>query len=425
MNTGTHTIPNGYKLSEVGAIPYDWEVKELSSVIKVLRGGSPRPIESYLTTSPQGINWIKIGDVKDGAKYIEQTDEKIIPEGISRSRQVHSGDFLLSNSMSFGRPYILKIDGCIHDGWLVLQDYQDTFDREFLYYILGSELVIKQYLSKAAGSSVLNLNKELVSSVSLLTPKLPEQSAIASVLSDFDSLIQKTEKLIVKKKAIKQGTMQELLTGKRRLPGFGSGAGYNHTELGMLPTDWEIRPLPEVLRFISGKAHEKHITDNGNYIAVNSKFISSEGSVKKYSNRNFCPAYKGDVLMVMSDLPKGKALAKCYFVETNNLFAVNQRVCILRAKNDYPKYFYYALNRNPYFLQFDDGVQQTHLLVNVFKKCPVIVPKNKEEQVAIASILTDIDKEIELLEQKLEKYNQIKQGAMQVLLIGKIRLVKN
>lgn len=425
MTNSIQTAPDGYKLSEIGVIPNDWDIKELRSVIKVFRGGSPRPIESYLTTSPQGINWIKIGDVEDGAKYIERTDEKIIPEGISRSRQVHSGDFLLSNSMSFGRPYILKIDGCIHDGWLVLQDYQDTFNREFLYYILGSEIVIKQYLSKAAGSSVLNLNKELVSSVSLLTPKLPEQSAIASVLSDIDSLIQKTEILIAKKRLIRQGAMQKFLTGKYRLPGFDTGSGYKQTEIGMLPIDWEVKLLPEVLNFISGKAHEKYITENGKYIAVNSKFISSNGFVKKYTYKNFCPAYKGDVLMVMSDLPKGKALAKCYFVESDNQYAVNQRVCILRAISGYPKYFYYALNRNSYFLQFDDGVQQTHLLIDVFKRCPVIIPKKIEEQKALAVIFTDMDQEIGLLEQRLEKYNQIKQGAMQVLLSGKIRLIKN
>ena len=101
-------------------IPESWEWVRLGSVLEIARGGSPRPIQQYLTTEPDGINWIKIGDTDKGGKYIYKTKEKIRPEGVTKSRMVHSGDFLLTNSMSFGRPYILKTDGCIHDGWLVL-----------------------------------------------------------------------------------------------------------------------------------------------------------------------------------------------------------------------------------------------------------------------------------------------------------------
>ena len=107
---------------------------KLGDVLKIERGGSPRPIKSYLTTSDDGMNWIKIGDTKPGSKYIEAVKEKIKPEGLKKSRFVREGDFLLSNSMSFGRPYILKVDGCIHDGWLVLKDRNSIFDKNFLYY---------------------------------------------------------------------------------------------------------------------------------------------------------------------------------------------------------------------------------------------------------------------------------------------------
>lgn len=135
-----------------------WETVRLGDHCAVLRGGSPRPIQAYLTSSPQGANWIKIGDVREGDKYITATAERIIEAGISRSREVFAGDFILSNSMSFGRPYILKINGCIHDGWLVIQNYQDSFDQQYLYYVLGSDMVKAQYISMAAGSSVQNLN---------------------------------------------------------------------------------------------------------------------------------------------------------------------------------------------------------------------------------------------------------------------------
>lgn len=195
-----------------------WVEKKLGEDALILRGGSPRPIEDYITDSQDGLNWIKIGDVKPNDKYFRKTAEKIKKEGLNKTRQVKKGDFILSNSMSFGRPYILDIDGCIHDGWLVIQDYQETYDMLFLYYILCSDAVMNQYASMAAGSSVQNLNKEKVAKVLLYAPSsLKEQSAIAKVLSSMDEEISFLEAKREKYNAIKQGMMQQLLTGKIRL----------------------------------------------------------------------------------------------------------------------------------------------------------------------------------------------------------------
>ena len=195
-----------------------WVEKKLGEDALILRGGSPRPIEDYITDSQDGLNWIKIGDVKPNDKYFRKTAEKIKKEGLNKTRQVKKGDFILSNSMSFGRPYILDIDGCIHDGWLVIQDYQETYDMLFLYYILCSDAVMNQYASMAAGSSVQNLNKEKVANVLLYAPSsLKEQSAIAKVLSSMDEEISFLEAKREKYNAIKQGMMQQLLTGKIRL----------------------------------------------------------------------------------------------------------------------------------------------------------------------------------------------------------------
>lgn len=195
-----------------------WVEKKLGEDALILRGGSPRPIEDYITDSQDGLNWIKIGDVKPNDKYFHKTAEKIKKEGLTKTRQVKKGDFILSNSMSFGRPYILNIDGCIHDGWLVIQDYQETYDMQFLYYILCSDTVMNQYASMAAGSSVQNLNKEKVANVLLYAPSsLKEQSAIAKVLSSMDEEISFLEAKREKYNAIKQGMMQQLLTGRIRL----------------------------------------------------------------------------------------------------------------------------------------------------------------------------------------------------------------
>jgi len=219
--TGKTRLPGFYitpfMKTEIGLIPKDWNVKKLGNCCKIFRGGSPRPIQDYITSSVNGINWIKIGDVGRGAKYIDSTEEKIIPEGVSRSRMVYRDDFLLSNSMSFGRPYILRTDGCIHDGWLVLQGIKNTFDSDYIYYLLSSAIIYHQYINMAAGSSVLNLNKYIVSSVLVIVPPIAEQTAIAEVLSDMDAEIATLETRLEKTRFLKQGMMQELLTGRIRL----------------------------------------------------------------------------------------------------------------------------------------------------------------------------------------------------------------
>jgi type I restriction enzyme S subunit len=196
----------------------EWEEILLGECAKIYRGGSPRPIEQFITNRPDGVNWIKIGDVSSNARYVYKTEEKIIPEGIAHSREVHKGDFVLSNSMSYGRPYILMIDGCIHDGWLVIKDYRDTFDMVFLYYVLSSDNVIAQYVSMAAGSSVKNLNKEKVSSLTIFVPRsIKEQSAIAEILNTMDNEIESLEEERDKYIRLKEGMMQKLLTGQIRL----------------------------------------------------------------------------------------------------------------------------------------------------------------------------------------------------------------
>lgn len=115
--------------------------ERLGNICSIARGGSPRPIENYLTDDENGLNWIKIGDTEQGGKYIYSTKEKIRPEGLSKTRYVCSGDFLLTNSMSFGRPYILRTNGCIHDGWLVIGGIEIAFHQDYLYYMLSSSIM--------------------------------------------------------------------------------------------------------------------------------------------------------------------------------------------------------------------------------------------------------------------------------------------
>ena len=168
-----------------------WPLVELGEVFDIARGGSPRPIDAFLTEDPSGINWIMIGDAVDGSKYISSTKKRIRKEGVSRSRVVHPGDLLLTNSMSFGRPYILDTPGCIHDGWLVLSPQSQNIDPNFFYHLLGSSVIYEKFAQLAAGAVVKNLNINLVKSVKVALPPRSEQLRIAEILDRADAMRRK------------------------------------------------------------------------------------------------------------------------------------------------------------------------------------------------------------------------------------------
>ena len=162
---------------------------KLGDISKIVRGASPRPIKNFITTSSTGINWIKIGDVNINSKYITETKEKITQEGATKSRYVRKGDFILSNSMSFGRPYILEIDGCIHDGWLSISEFEKYVTADYLYYYLISNKLQKEMKQRASfGGAVQNLNADIVRDLEIAVPPLSVQENIVKILDRFDKL---------------------------------------------------------------------------------------------------------------------------------------------------------------------------------------------------------------------------------------------
>ena len=211
-----------------------WQTKKLGEICDIERGGSPRPIQNFITTDSNGINWVKIGDATASGKYIYKTEEKIRPEGAKRSRMVYEGDFVLSNSMSFGRPYIMKTTGCIHDGWLVL--HQPKVDPDYLYYVLSSDLVFDQFDRLAAGSTVRNLNIGLAKSVEIPYPPLPEQQRIVGILDEaFDGI------------ATAKANAEKNLKNARAL--FESHLQFVFTQRG---EGWVDTPLGDVCGFVRG-----------------------------------------------------------------------------------------------------------------------------------------------------------------------------
>lgn len=238
-----------YENEEPFEVPNSWEWCKLGTVNEIARGGSPRPIKDYLTTDANGINWIKIGDTTKDGKYIDSVKEKIRHEGVKKSRLVHKGDFLLTNSMSFGRPYILNVDGCIHDGWLVISPIGEAYTSDFLYYLLSSSFAFEQFTNVASGGVVTNLNSDKVADAIFPLPPYGEQKRIVFEIERCFALIDVIElRKTELRETIKQAKSKVLdlaIHGK------------------LVLQDPNDEPASELLKRINPKA--EIITDNGHY----------------------------------------------------------------------------------------------------------------------------------------------------------------
>lgn len=259
-----------------------WPKVKLGDVCEIARGGSPRPIADYITDSPDGVNWIKIGDADENDKYILSAKQKIKPEGVKKSRFVRSGDFLLSNSMSFGRPYILAIDGCIHDGWLTLRDKAQYFTPDYLYYALSSQAVYRQFQLLAVGGVVNNLNSETVKKVAFPLPPLEEQERIAAELDAVVATLKKRQTQLAELDALVEARFVEL---------FG--------EPLVNSRGWKIKKLDELYEIIDGDRgkcypkQEEFLTE-GHCLFLNAKNVTKNGFC--FAERLFITREKDEIL---------------------------------------------------------------------------------------------------------------------------------
>ncbi len=183
-----------------------------------------------------------------------------------------------------------------------------------------------------------------------------------------------------------------------------------------LPQGWEVKKLGEVCQFFNGKAHEKHIVPNGNFVVVNSKFISTDGSIRKFIAQQMSPLFRGDIAMVMSDVPNGKALAKCYIVNEDDKYSLNQRICAIRTTEFSILFLYYQLNRHPYLLAFNNGENQTNLRKNDILNCPLCKPPLPEQKRIVAILdqaFTAIDQAKANTEKNLKNARELFQSKLQ------------
>lgn len=284
---------------------------KLSSIFDIARGGSPRPIQDYLTDDKNGINWIMIGDTIEGNKYIEKTAKKIKPSGIKKSRKVYVGDFLLTNSMSFGRPYILKIDGCIHDGWLVLSPRSPNISTDYFYYLLSSQELKSEMGKQAAGAVVKNLNSDIVRNIEVKYPDLPTQTKIAKILDKADQIRQKRKKAIELADEFLRSLFLEM---------FGDPV--------VNPKGWEQIQLKDCAEIYTGKTPP---TEQGELFIGEIPFITPADLVGIiYSSKR---KIAEDGIKYSKYVPKNSTLVCCIGATIGKLGLTTQNVCFNQQIN--------------------------------------------------------------------------------------------
>ena len=372
----------------------EWEEKKLGDLILLQRGSSPRPIIKYITNSSDGVNWIKIGDTNKESKYITSTSEKITKEGAKKSREVKKGEIILSNSMSYGRPFILKIDGYIHDGWFVIRKYEENFNKEFLCQLLGSDFVQLQYKKVAAGGVVENISSELVNSVKVKVLSLKEQEKIANFLSNIDKKISLTEEKLELFREYKKGVMQKIFSQELR---FKDSNGNDYPE-------WEEKRLGEILTSKSSAISQNTLKNNEGIYSV-------YGAIGKIKNINFYEN-ENEYIGIVKD---GAGVGRTFLCEKKSSVLGTLNYLELKTKSIYLKFAYYILKQID-FSKYIVGSSIPHIYFKDYKNEKIQLPILEEQQ-KIADFLSSIDSKIESIEKELEGLKEFKKGLLQQMFV--------
>ena len=384
-----------------------WKYVKLGEVCTIERGGSPRPIDDFITTDENGINWIKIGDA-DESMYITKTAQRIKPEGMKKSRYVKPGDFLLSNSMSFGRPYILKIDGCIHDGWLVLQDENNVFDKKFLYYYLSAPITYKRFKSMAVGGVVNNLNSDMVRKVRVPIPSQEEQHQISDRLDKVSNLIFLRKQQLAKLDELVKARFMEM---------FGDPV-YNEMH-------WETKRLIDICRTIVDCPHSTphYTTKDTGYKCIRTSAVKKNKilwekveciSKQEYEERiKRKRPEKGDVIYTR----EGAILGIAAVIDRDYNVALGQRSMLL-SPDIYkctPCFLSMAMNFDSFLGKALGGVSGSaspHINVGDIKALEIIAPPI-EIQNQFSTFVEQVDQQKQTVQQSLEKLELLKKALMQ------------
>jgi type I restriction enzyme, S subunit len=353
----------------------DWPSVALGDIFEIARGGSPRPIQNFLTEDPNGVNWIMIGDASDSSKYITQTKKRILRSGIKKSRMVYPGDFLLTNSMSFGHPYIMKTSGCIHDGWLVLSDKnkKGSVDHDYFYHLLGSDLIYSEFSRRASGSTVKNLNIEIVKGVEVSLPPLEDQRRIAAILDQADAVRRKRKEAIALTEELLRSAFLEM---------FGDPVTN--------PKGWEVTELERVCHKVTDGTHQppKWVSEGIPFLFV-SNIVNGEidFNVSKYITQDSwqtltarSPIEVNDILYTTVGSYGNAAL-----VRTEKRFCFQRHIAHIKPDTSQvnPEFLLGLMQSDGIRQQADRqvrGIAQKTLNLRELKKFQVLIPPFKAQE---------------------------------------------
>jgi type I restriction enzyme S subunit len=397
-----------------------WVTKKLGEVFEIERGGSPRPIDKYLTDAPNGINWIKIGDTKNVTKYITKTEEKIRPEGVKRSRMVYEGDFILSNSMSFGRPYIMKTSGCIHDGWLVFRESERNVNKDYLYYVLSSNLVFQQFDRLAAGSTVRNLNIGLVKGVEIPIPPLSEQKRIVGILDETFGGIAiakaNAEKNLENARALFESHSQTLFTRR--------GSGWVEKKLGAVAESISTGPFGTML-------HKSDYVRDGIPLVnpmniVGPRIVPSSRMLVSEETRERLRVYVlnvGDIVIAR----RGE-LGKCAIVTDKEAgWLCGTGSFFVRLSNIIDgKYFVALFSSKQFRMMLENsavGTTMSNLNHTILNELPILVPPIAEQRAIMEradEMLCEVERLESIYRRKLEALEELKKSLLHKAFMGEL-----
>ncbi len=415
------TIKKGYKQTEIGVIPEDWNVVRLNLLSNDIGDGihsTPKYVDSSNYFFVNGNN------LSDGRILITR-DTKCISEDEYESlkKNLDNTTILMSINGTIGNLAFFNNETVVLGKSAAYIKLSQRIDKIFIYYLLQHSSIKKFYDNELTGTTIKNLSLASIRSTPIpIPPTKPEQTAIATVLSDTDALIEHLERLIAKKIAIKQGAMQQLLTGKKRLPGF-SG-------------EWKEKKLRDIADFLKGRGLSKSkLLYNGSYscILYGELYTTYSRIIKEVKNktnsREGLLSINGDILMPGSTTTVGIDLATASALQQNNVLLGGDLIVIRKKEpNNYNSEFLanYLTHISKYKIaEIAQGITIIHLHGSRLQEIFVKIPSDINEQVAIASVLSDMDAEIESLEQKRDKYIMLKQGMMHQLLTGRIRIYAN
>lgn len=391
-----------------------WKSFRFGDIVQIERGGSPRPIDEYITDSPNGLNWIKIGDAPALGRYITHTAEKIKPEGLSKTREVHPGDLILSNSMSFGKPYIMGIEGCIHDGWLLIRDTNNTFDLAFLCHLLSSQQILDQFKAFAAGSTVNNLNKDLVGNTLILFPKIQEQVLDGQYLEQIDTLITFTQQKLDQLKTLKKAFLEKMFPKE--------GETVPEIRFKGFSEDWETKKISDVCSLSKESIDPRSFSE---------KYFF-EYSMSAYDNGLF-PDY---VLGSSMNSTRIKVTSECILF--NKLNVRKERIWYI--KNPKPMSvcsgeFLPLCSTDiylPFLTQILKSKETTKAMESVstgssnsqkriqpysLMNYTVMIPKQKQEQRLLGDYFRNLDNLISLIQQKLDHLKNLKKALLDKMFV--------